>query len=87
MDYGTLLKKKHQNPARRSAHYLKQSAFEGSNRQIRGMIVKTLVAHKELTEPRLLKALKTDISKTRALLAKLHDEGLILKKGQRYVIA
>lgn len=42
MDYGTLLKKALPNPNRRSAHYTRQSAFENSNRQIRGRILRVL---------------------------------------------
>ncbi len=42
MDYGAALKKVLPNPSRRSAHYTKQSNFEGSLRQIRGYIVKML---------------------------------------------
>lgn len=43
MDYGVYLKKIHRNPARRSAHHVKQSKFEGSNRQLRGRILKMLL--------------------------------------------
>jgi A/G-specific adenine glycosylase len=45
MDYGVMLKKLYQNPSRKSAHYTKQSKFEGSERQIRGMILKILTQH------------------------------------------
>jgi A/G-specific adenine glycosylase len=44
MDYGVILKKLTINPNRRSAHYAKQSKFEGSFRQRRGKIVKILAA-------------------------------------------
>ena len=40
MDYGTALKKTVPNPNRRSVHYTKQSAFEGSDRRIRGGILR-----------------------------------------------
>ncbi len=43
MDLGTALKKMIGNPNRRSTRYTKQSAFEGSDRKIRGMILKLLV--------------------------------------------
>jgi A/G-specific adenine glycosylase len=43
MDYGAALKKSTENPGRRSAHYVKQSPFEGSLRQARGKILKTLI--------------------------------------------
>ncbi|ULQ60058.1 A/G-specific adenine glycosylase [Brucepastera parasyntrophica] len=42
MDYGALLKKKIQNPNRKSRHYTKQSKFEGSLRQARGEIIRYL---------------------------------------------
>jgi A/G-specific adenine glycosylase len=44
MDYGAALKKITVNPNRRSAHYTRQSRFEGSFRQMRGMVVKTLLS-------------------------------------------
>ena len=43
MDLGTDLKKTIPNPNRRSRQYTKQSAFEGSDREIRGKIIKTLL--------------------------------------------
>src|ERR1700690_368149 len=42
MDYGVHLKKLHKNPSRKSAHYTKQSKFEGSLRQVRGSILREL---------------------------------------------
>ena len=42
MDYGVMLKKNSINPSRRSAHHAKQSRFEGSDRQIRGIVLKLL---------------------------------------------
>jgi A/G-specific adenine glycosylase len=42
MDYGAALKKLTVNPNRKSAHYAKQSRFEGSFRQKRGKLVKAL---------------------------------------------
>jgi A/G-specific adenine glycosylase len=44
MDYGVALKKLTVNPNRRSAHYTRQSRFEGSFRQMRGAVIKTLVS-------------------------------------------
>jgi hypothetical protein len=40
-----MLKKNLPNPSRRSAHHAMQSKFEGSERQIRGMILRNLTAH------------------------------------------
>lgn len=43
MDYGAMLKEKHPNPSRRSAHHSRQSRFQGSDRQIRGAILTYLL--------------------------------------------
>ena len=44
MDYGAVLKKLTVNPNRRSAHYSRQSSFEGSIRKIRGSLIRSLVS-------------------------------------------
>jgi len=43
MDYGTFLKKKFGNQNRRSKQYTKQSKFEGSIRQVRAAIIRSLI--------------------------------------------
>jgi A/G-specific adenine glycosylase len=55
MDYGAALKKVTLNPNRKSAHYAKQSRFEGSFRQMRGRIVKTLAFEGPATAGELAK--------------------------------
>ncbi|WP_338096062.1 A/G-specific adenine glycosylase [Methanorbis rubei] len=44
MDLGTALKSSVPNPNRRSRQYVKQSAFEGSDRQVRGAVLRMLLA-------------------------------------------
>jgi A/G-specific adenine glycosylase len=78
MDYGVLLKKMVKNPNRRSAHYTKQTAFENSNRQIRGQILtvfteKGLVSKKELYS--FLNFPKENINKC---LSALQKEGFVI---------
>lgn len=48
MDYGVHLKKLHTNPSRKSAHHTKQKPFKGSDREIRGAILKAHLAGKSL---------------------------------------
>ena len=43
MDYGSNLKKTNPNPSRRSKHHTRQSKFEGSLRQYRGIILRRLL--------------------------------------------
>lgn len=47
MDYGTMLAKTVPNPNRRSRHYALQSKFEGSDRQIRGEILRQILQRDE----------------------------------------
>lgn len=84
MDYGTFIKKEFGNPNVRSRHYTKQSVFQGSNRQIRGMILR------ELTKgPRSAGELQTAIADKRVttVLTALTTDKLVRKRGKTYSIA
>lgn len=48
MDYGVMVKKTCGNPNRQSKQYAKQSRFDGSDRQIRGEILRILLVKKRL---------------------------------------
>jgi A/G-specific adenine glycosylase len=54
MDYGAALKKLTPNPNRRSAHYTRQTPFEGSFRQLRGLVIKTLAVTGQLETKELM---------------------------------
>ena len=43
MDYGAVLGRRIPNPNRRSTHYHRQPAFEGSDRQLRGRVLELLL--------------------------------------------
>lgn len=49
LDYGAHLKSIMPNPSRRSKHYTKQSAFEGSKRQKRAELVRIVLADPGIT--------------------------------------
>ena len=49
MDYGAALGGRGGNANRRSAHYTRQSAFAGSTRQLRGLVIRLLTARRCLT--------------------------------------
>lgn len=87
MDYGAGLKKKHANPSRSSAHYQKQSPFEGSNRQIRGLILRALVEKPRIYEGILVKAIPFRAEAVKQNLKHLKQEGLVAKKGKYISIA
>ena len=86
MDYGVALKERHPNPSRRSAHYTKQSPFEGSLRQVRGMILRALVKDPGITEADLVKEINRDVDRVGQCLRQLSQEGFVLKKGKRFFI-
>lgn len=81
MDYGVKLKKEVANPNRRSAHYAKQSKFEGSSRQVRGMILKTLLHFPGMTTAAIKKKLGTVPDNFDQTLHGLIAEGFIKKAG------
>jgi A/G-specific adenine glycosylase len=86
MDYGTMLKREHGNPNQRSVHYTRQSPFENSNRQVRGRIVKVLVAGLPLTAALIVKAAGMDAERVKKNLEQLAREGFIMKRRGRYLI-
>jgi A/G-specific adenine glycosylase len=86
MDYGTMVREEHGNPNRKSAHYTRQSPFENSNRQVRGMILKVLVAEAQLSAAQIVKRSGMAPERVRKNLAQLTEEGFIKKKGRTYFI-
>ena len=87
MDYGVALKEQHTNPSRRSAHYTRQSPFEGSLRQVRGKILKVLVAHPGLSETALVRECQREHQVVSEVIKQLRAEGFITKKANRFFIA
>jgi A/G-specific adenine glycosylase len=81
MDYGAYLKSSGMKLNTLSKHYIKQSTFEGSKRQVRGKVIKLLAL-----EDADFEHLHTDISDDRlpSVLDNLLHEGLITKKADRY---
>ncbi len=86
MDYGTMLKQEYANPNRRSVHYTRQSPFENSNRQVRGMILKTLVAEAPLTAAQITTRTGMDPERVKRNLVQLEKEGFIRKRGRVYSV-
>lgn len=59
LDYGAYLKSTIGNASRRSAHYTKQSTFEGSRRQKRSFLVREVLAQPGITLEQLTSKLAT----------------------------
>jgi A/G-specific adenine glycosylase len=86
MDYGVMLKKTGENPNKRSAHYQKQSPFHGSNRQIRGLLLKSIIRDPGISKKKLMKDLGLDPDKIELTLSLLTREGFLKTKGERFSI-
>ncbi len=87
MDYGSMLGRmqKLENPNVRSAHYVKQSKFEGSNRALRGKVLKMILEKKNMSVRALEKNIATTkgvngVSKLPNVLKSLEKEGFIKRK-------
>jgi A/G-specific adenine glycosylase len=87
MDYGSALKKAVGNLNIKSKHYTKQSRFAGSDRQIRGAIIRALTSG-GMTKRRLRQMISTAREEVIfQQLERLVAEGLLQKKAQKYWIA
>ena len=87
MDLGTDLKTRVPNPNRRSAGYTRQTAFEGSDRKIRGEIIRFLLAGGRMTGKEIANHVPGDTGRISRILRQLQDEGFVMEDGQRYTIA
>ncbi len=85
MDYGAMLAKKVPNPNRRSAHYTKQTTFQGSRRQVRGKILGLLLKHPASADV-IIKEVGTDPQVILSVLEILSKEGFIFEKRGRWQV-
>lgn len=86
MDYGVYLKQQYGNFNRRSKHYTTQSQFEGSERQIRGMILRVLTQEGSVTYHRLCNAIDREEHRIQRNLQDLCSEGFIRHNDPYYIL-
>lgn len=78
MDYGVMLKKKHPNLHKKSAHYQKQAPFKGSTRELRGKILDLVIKKKNITQLEIERNLENITSrKIMKVIHQLEKEGFI----------
>jgi A/G-specific adenine glycosylase len=87
MDYGAMLKKVVENPNRRSAHYLRQTPFPGSDRELRSRILRCFLKQPDWAEAALLTELGTEPARSRRLLQQLVREKFLLQEHDQYRLA
>lgn len=86
MDYGSDLKRRFPNPSRRSRHHSIQSRFEGSDRQMRGALLRLLLNTDGLTIAAIRSALEIDPDRLERIMAGMVREGFLQQRGRRYLI-
>lgn len=84
MDYGSHLKRSGVRINAKSAHYIKQSAFEGSTRQLRGSILRSLIEGPKTIDALLRTLPPEQVDAGKLQIEALHKEGLIERHGRRY---
>lgn len=87
MDYGVMLKKTFPNPSRKSKHHVKQSKFDGSDRQIRGMIIRQLTDHSSLSLNDLISRLEKEDLRCKKIIDQMCKDGLITQKNNQLMIS
>ncbi|UCC17477.1 MAG: hypothetical protein JSU58_02730 [Dehalococcoidales bacterium] len=74
-DYGAMLKR--ENKDLEAGKRRKQGTFRGSDRELRGIILRLLLDTEVMTEDQLLDRLPTDNNRVRRIIAQLDQEGLL----------
>ncbi|MBI2971613.1 MAG: winged helix-turn-helix transcriptional regulator [Candidatus Aenigmarchaeota archaeon] len=87
MDYGAMLKRTVGNLSRKSAHYHRQQPFKGSDRQLRGRMIRLLTERKRMGMKELAEQLGVPAAKARIILMQLEKDGLIKKTKSMVSIA
>lgn len=86
MDYGVYLKEREGNPSRKSAHYTRQSRFEGSNRQLRGKILKELLKKKTMCFADAYTLAGSDPARAKVVIESLVKDRLVRVHNSRLLI-
>ena len=86
MDYGVMLKKTHPELNKRSAHYRKQKPFKGSNREIRGKVLRMFLKTKSLSKDQIMNKLNFNAERIKQVLNQLEKEGFIQKEEKIYSV-
>ncbi|MCC7568957.1 MAG: A/G-specific adenine glycosylase [Candidatus Methanofastidiosa archaeon] len=87
MDYGATLKRQGPNPSRRSAHHVRQQAFEGSRRQRRGKVIRLLLACESATAQEVAASCGMKDAEAEALLIDLAAEGFLSIRDGAYCLS
>lgn len=81
MDYGAMLgiASRDKNPNRRSAGYVRQSRFAGSDRELRGKILRLLLARRKIASSILSREFNEPSTRVLKIITLLEREGFLVK--------
>lgn len=82
MDLGTALKASVKNPNQRSRHYVKQKAFEGSDRQVRGSVLRKMLILETADAGTLAKETGEDVLRVKDVMEKMAAEGFFVREKE-----
>jgi len=86
MDYGVMLKRTIGNASRKSAHYAKQSKFEGSDRQLRAAILRLLLEQQRKTLEEIIAIFKNDQERIPRIVQSLLKDNLIQQQSNYFFL-
>jgi A/G-specific adenine glycosylase len=86
MDYGTYLVKTTENSNKRSNRYRVQPKFEGSNRQLRGKMLKVFLMKQKMTEAMFVRKLSAPRAIVQLVLHDFVREGFVQKEKNYFVL-
>jgi A/G-specific adenine glycosylase len=87
MDYGSALGRIGKNPNLKSSGYSRQKSFTGSNRQVRGQILKLFMKQPAMSGNEIIKSVSAPPDRVTLNLSRLQKEGFIKKKGNLFRMA
>lgn len=88
MDYGAMLGRREKaNPNRRSKHYAKQSRFEGSDRQLRGSILRIMLGGRGFSPAEVAQKTAQQKARSEKILAGLEHDGFLKSVKGKYRIS
>lgn len=84
MDLGTALKASVKNPNQRSKQYTKQKTFIGSDRKIRGEVLKKMLVQKTGTPEVFAEEMNEDPERVRRIMDKMAGEGFFVRESEHH---
>lgn len=87
MDYGSFLKQQGSVAHRQARVYTKQSRFKGSDREVRGVLVRKLTEAPQTRDALIKLFTKERKAQVEKQLSALVHEGFVISRGKRYCLA